>query len=467
MQQPTRPSLRALLGAQALRRDAAVSDPLTAVGLAEALAGTNLRCDPADLADRSILLAMPDQLSAALTLIALDGIAARIVLCPGDVDPKYFGETARTAAVDCIVHGGDPALAPLGLPMVKADRTVTVAAGHPTTARPTEWILLTSGTTGAPKLVRHDLASLTAPIRSSANAQADTVWATFYDIRRYGGLQIFLRAMLGGTPLVLSHPTEPVDAHLRRLGRRGVTHISGTPSHWRRVLMSGAANAMSPRYVRLSGEVADQAILDALQAAYPRAAVSHAYASTEAGVGFNVIDGREGFPAALLTQSPQDAEVEIRITNDTLQLRSPRTAYDYLDPDQAPIRAGDGFVDTGDLVELRGDRYVFLGRRGGVINVGGQKVHPEEVEAVLNQHPAVRMSLVQARRNPITGALVVADVVLKPPGGVMPAAADQTALAEEITAHCRAVLRPFKVPSRIRFVDSLPVAATGKLARPS
>ncbi|MDR3465072.1 MAG: fatty acid--CoA ligase family protein [Xanthobacteraceae bacterium] len=445
-----------------------MSDPLTSVGLDEALAGANLACDPADLTDRSILLATPDQLSTALALIALDGIAARLVLCPGDVDPKYFGDIARTAAVDCIVHGGDPApLASLDLPMVKADRTLTVAARHPTTARPTEWILLTSGTTGAPKLVRHDLAGLTAPIRSSANAQADTVWATFYDIRRYGGLQIFLRAMLGGTPLVLSDPTEPVDAHLRRLGRREVTHISGTPSHWRRVLMSGAASAMSPRYVRLSGEIADQAILDALQAAYPRAAVSHAYASTEAGVGFNVIDGREGFPAALITQSPRDAEVEIRIVNDTLQLRSPRTAYDYLDAGQPPIRAADGFVDTGDLVELRGDRYVFLGRRGGVINVGGQKVHPEEVEAVLNQHPAVQVSLVQARRNPITGALVVADVVLKAPGAGVPGATDQTGLADEILAHCRATLRPFKVPSRIRFVDSLQVAATGKLARPS
>ena len=48
----------------------------------------------------------------------------------------------------------------------------------------------------------------------------------------------------------------------------------------------------------------------------------------------------------------------------------------------------DGFVDTGDMLELRGDRYYFAGRREGIINVGGQKVHPEEVEAVINRHPA-------------------------------------------------------------------------------
>ena len=52
----------------------------------------------------------------------------------------------------------------------------------------------------------------------------------------------------------------------------------------------------------------------------------------------------------------------------------------------------DGFVDSGDIVELRGDRYYFVGRRGGIINIGGLKVHPEEIEAVINRHPDVRMS---------------------------------------------------------------------------
>ena len=62
-------------------------------------------------------------------------------------------------------------------------------------------------------------------------------------------------------------------------------------------------------------------------------------------------------------------------------------------------------------------RYYFRGRSGGIINVGGLKVYPEEVEAVLNADPRVRMSLVRARRNPITGAVVVADVVLRARSG--------------------------------------------------
>jgi acyl-CoA synthetase (AMP-forming)/AMP-acid ligase II len=202
-----------------------------------------------------------------------------------------------------------------------------------------------------------------------------------------------------------------------------------------------------------------------LHATYPEAAISHAYASTEAGVGFNVIDGKEGFPATLVGSQPQDTDVSIKVEDGTLRIRSPRTAVDYLGRGHPAIRAADGFVDTGDLVELRGDRYVFIGRRGGVINVGGQKVHPEEVETTINQHPAVQMSLVRARRNPITGALVVADVVAKPSRAGPLSEAEQTRLAEEILAHCRGALRPYKVPAQIRFVPSLTVAATGKLAR--
>src|SRR6185503_3709804 len=80
---------------------------------------------------------------------------------------------------------------------------------------------------------------------------------------------------------------------------------------------------------------------------------------------------------------------------------------------RATLRDDDGFVDSGDMVERRGDRYYFVGRRGGIINIGGLKVHPEEVEAVINRHPQVRMSLVRPKRSPFTGAIAIADVVLK------------------------------------------------------
>ena len=193
--------------------------------------------------------------------------------------------------------------------------------------------------------------------------------------------------------MVLSSSAEPPGDYLVRLGQRGVTHISGTPSHWRRAVMSPSAHAISPRYVRLSGEIADQAILNTLRAFYPNAGVGHAFASTEAGVGFEVNDGLEGFPASMVG-APGD--VEIKVEDGSLRLRSARTATRYVGGEGAALTAADGFVDTGDIVERRGDRYYFLGRRSGVINIGGLKVYPEEVEAVINRHPAVRMSIVRA-----------------------------------------------------------------------
>jgi acyl-coenzyme A synthetase/AMP-(fatty) acid ligase len=106
-----------------------------------------------------------------------------------------------------------------------------------------------------------------------------------------------------------------------------------------------------------------------------------------------------------------------------------------------------------------------MGRRGGVINVGGLKVHPEEVEAVINAHPWVRMSLVRARRNAITGALVTADVVLVEAAGQATRPANES-LTRELTEACRRALAPHKVPAMIRIVPSLEVSAVGKLVRP-
>src|ERR1700723_3991423 len=100
--------------------------------------------------------------------------------------------------------------------------------------------------------------------------------------------------------MVLSEAGEPLTNYVARLVARGVTHISGTPPHWRKLLMSGSASGFSPRYVRLSGEIADQAVLDGLSRAFPEASIGHAYASTEAGVGFAVNDGLEGFPATMI-----------------------------------------------------------------------------------------------------------------------------------------------------------------------
>jgi acyl-CoA synthetase (AMP-forming)/AMP-acid ligase II len=408
---------------------------------------------------KSVLLLMARQIFCALAMIDLDGLAARLILCPPGLTPAQLDDVIADTQPDIILTDMPETPEIAGLPISFCGSALHAIDGRPAPERSSQWLLFTSGTTGRPKAVVHGLASLTAPLRGSAQFP-NAVWSTFYDIRRYGGLTILLRALLGGGSMIFSEAGEPIADFLLRAGADGVTHISGTPSHWRQALMSGVAEKFRPAYVRLSGEPADQAILDALQAGFPTAQVSHAFASTEAGVAFDVRDGRAGFPESILEQRGNG--VELKIENDTLRIRSARTAANYLRGD-LQLQGQDGFVDTGDIVALRDGRYHFIGRREGIINVGGQKVHPEEVEAVINLHSAVQMSLVRPRRSPITGALVVADVVIRPDR--LTEGASFEAIRDEIFAQCRAALPAHKVPAQIRQVVSLNLAPSGKLLR--
>ncbi len=422
------------------------------------------------LRDRSVLIATHGQLHTALALVELDGLARRIVLCTPDLTPEQLAEVATAAQADAVVLENGAAIEPPPGPIrywVTPQPVVRSMPGplNREATAVTEWVLLTSGTTGKPKLVSHTLQSLSGTLPPPRSNGTPVVWSTFYDIRRYGGLQIFLRSVIGGTDLVLSCADEPVDEFLSRAAAAAVTHISGTPSHWRRALMSGSTGRIDPAYVRLSGEIADQPVLDNLRTAYPHARIAHAFASTEAGVAFDVEDGLAGFPADFVNSAK--AGIEMKVENGTLHIRSQRNAARYLGSAAEPLAGGDGFVDTGDLVELINGRYYFRGRRGGVINVGGLKVHPEEVESVLNADPRVRMSLVRARRNPITGAVVVADIVLanRNPDAAGDGAVEQ--VKSELLIACRQALPAHKVPTMLRIVPALEMTAAGKLVRPN
>jgi acyl-CoA synthetase (AMP-forming)/AMP-acid ligase II len=434
------------------------------VALNDLASGSTLNGKLESLRGRSVLLAMREQLAAAIALVELDGVARRLVLCTPDLTAEQLSAVAAEAQVDAVLV--DDAGAPQAMPTTPQFASNALALGENPqrqATHTTEWILLTSGTTGMPKLVVHSLESLAGALPRQAASLRPMVWSTFYDIRRYGGLQIYLRAVLSGSPLVLSSAGEPIHNFLARAGAAGVTHISGTPSHWRRALMSGDARLISPEYVRLSGEVADQTVLDNLREAYANARVAHAFASTEAGVAFDVNDGLAGFPRGFV-ETP--GAIEMKVQDGTLWIRSGRIAVRYLGGAPAPIASADGYVDTGDLVELLGDRYYFRGRKGGIINVGGLKVYPEEVESVINADPRVRMSLVKARRNPITGAVIVAEVVLADAPSP-PDAGRAENIKNDLLNACRRTLAAHKVPALLRFVPALELTAAGKLVRPS
>jgi acyl-coenzyme A synthetase/AMP-(fatty) acid ligase len=431
------------------------------VSLQEMVCGTVLAGHREQLRDKSVLIAATDQAVAGLALLELDGIARRVVLYPPDLPLDHLPYVIEHAQVDAIVC--DRAFGNAASPdrdFIPCDNPVQPDSCDRSRTLETEWVLLTSGTTGRPKMVMHTLTSLTGAVGPGTAQNAGIVWSTFYDIRRYGGMQIFLRAVVTGTSLVLGGAQESTADFLTRAGANGVTHISGTPSHWRRALMSPAANRIDPEYIRLSGEIADQGILNSLRAFYPKARIGHAFATTEAGVAFDVKDCQAGFPAESIAATPG---VEMKVVEGTLRIRSSRTAIRYLGEGVPVLKDVEGWVDTGDVLDLREGRYYFSGRRDGTINVGGLKVHPEEVEAVINRHPQVQVSRVRTKKNPITGALVVADVVLRPLAGETGDSPRE--LQQNILLLCRETLASHKVPTAINFVASLEISETGKLIR--
>ncbi|WP_188261918.1 ANL family adenylate-forming protein [Azospirillum tabaci] len=353
--------------------------------------------------------------------------------------------------------GGRVALPPRGVPalvaaLVAAERAgVELRLSRRTTAAEAEIphhepgfavLLETSGTTGAPKLIRHDFQRLRGRLRGATDP--DARWLLAYEPAAFAGLQVILTALAAGATLVSAPGAGAAD--LARLAvRHAVTHISATPSFWRAFLLALDGDAPPLAAVTLGGEVADQPLLDRLAERFPTAKHRHIYASTEAGALFAVGDGKAGFPAAWLDGGIDG--VGLRLRDGVLEVSSPR----------AMLGGDGGWLSTGDVVEVRGDRALFAGRLDGRVNVGGIKVSPEVVEQVLLDVPGVRDALVQAAANPVTGHILTALVVPAP--GVEEAvlrAAIRTAVADLPSA---------ARPRLVTMTGSIALGAAGKKTR--
>jgi acyl-CoA synthetase (AMP-forming)/AMP-acid ligase II len=299
----------------------------------------------------------------------------------------------------------------------------------------TRWHLATSGTTARPRLIPHTLASLRRSLRPAPVPPRR--WGLVYDVARLAGLQVLLQALFAGEEVVVL----PANADQAGMAAaQSVDALSATPSWWRRLALQGFPAGWMLRQITLGGEIADQGILDHLRTAFPAARIHHIYASTEAGAGFAVGDGQAGFPASYLDDGV--AALSLRIADDGhLWLRPPQQEW----------------LDSGDVVALRGDRVYFLGRASGVINVGGNKVHPEAVEAVLCAHESVAAARVSAKTNPVLGQVVHAEVLLR-------AAAD-VPWRDLLRQHCHMNLAPHEVPAIIALMKNVELGPTGKVVR--
>ena len=321
-----------------------------------------------------------------------------------------------------------------------------------------EWLLSTSGTTGTPKLVSYNIDSLMEASKKDLMKGLNFSWGLCYDLNRFAGLQVYLQAIASGSPLTISESSEDLNLIVNLFTDKEINCLSATPSFWRKVLMTKDSNALPLKRITLGGEIADQTVLDSLKKHFINATVIHIYASTEAGVGFTVKDCKEGFPYEYLDNSKL-VSIDLKIVDSILWIRSDRGADSLLngklDLDDA------GFINTGDIVEIINGRVLFIGRDSGTINVGGNKVIPEEIESVLNSHPDVIQSRVFGKKNPVLGMLVNAEIISKK----TLTKDEMKEFKRELIAFCKITLTPFKVPAMMKFVDSIAVNESGKIVR--
>jgi acyl-CoA synthetase (AMP-forming)/AMP-acid ligase II len=312
----------------------------------------------------------------------------------------------------------------------------------------TQVVVATSGTSGPPKLVEHSWDSLLAAARL-AEQWHGLGWILAYDPTRWAGMQVWLQALLTGGRVVVPASREP-ETILRAIVDEDATVLPCTPTLLRRLLAVGDAAALARARIdriTLGGEAADGPLLERARAVFPAAKISHVYATTELGEVFRVTDGRAGFPASWLGRTlPGGARLSTRRDGELLVQLSRDTAE----------------VSTGDLLERRGDRYEFTGRRSDVIVVDGEKVLPRRVEELLRGVSGVTDARVYGLPSAATGELVAAEIVLTdpPPPGSTP----ESIRAAALTA-CKGGLEPPSVPKILDIVKRLATTPAGKVPR--
>ena len=406
--------------------------------------------------NKHIALNLSNNAQLARCLLFLDGFANSILILPPDLNHEERLRFLALANSEIIIVENNADEFPIESIQVK----VYIESGenkntfeYATTN--TDWIIATSGTTGTPKLVRHSLKSLSnTTLKQTANSEFS--WGLLYGLHRFAGIQVYLQAIMSGSVLVITESKQCLDKQLELLKKHKVNCLSGTPTLWRKLLMHNAGASLLLRSITLGGETSDESILQALHSRFPKAKLRHIYASTEAGVGFSVNDGKAGFPLYYLND--KNAQVLLKLSeNNTLLIKSNSAAKAYVGPDA--IQTQDDYIDTGDLVRIDGERCFFNGRLNAAINVGGNKVQAEQVEAVLMAHRSVALAKVFAKKNPITGNVVQADVIINE------SANNINELRDNLRTHCAEKLPRYMVPALIRIVDDIALTPAGKIER--
>jgi acyl-coenzyme A synthetase/AMP-(fatty) acid ligase len=302
-------------------------------------------------------------------------------------------------------------------------------------------ILFSSGSTGTPKAMIHDVENLLAPFAHKRARRLCILIFLLFD--HIGGLNTLFNGMATGAKIVVPKSR---DAHVvaQAIETHKVKLLPASPTFLNLFLMSGAAehyDLSSLRFITYGTEPMPESLLKRIKQQLPDTALIQTFGTSETGITQTISRSSESTLIKF-----DDPNTEYKIVEGELWMRSKSQILGYLNHEMSRFTE-DGWFMTGDLVEEANDGFLKItGRREELINVGGEKVTPSEVESVLLEMPEIADCLVYGESNAITGHNVAAKVV---PSSEQ----DPRKLKRQIKQHCRQQLSAYKVPVRITFVQ--------------
>lgn len=301
--------------------------------------------------------------------------------------------------------------------------------------------LYTSGTTGLPKKVCHSYNTLGRNVRCNKHHK-DDIWAFAYRMSHMAGIQVLLQALINNNSMIYVFEDNPQDiVHI--LIEEKCSHISATPTFYRNLLPFIKKDIPCLKHITLGGERYDESLCNELKAVIKSAKIHNIYAATEIGSLLSSNGNTFSIPEkykSLIRVSP-DGELCIHKTL------------------AGQFQCDGDWYNTHDLVETTDDgRLRFISRKSDLINVGGYKVNPLEVEAIIQQIPEVKDCLVKGEKNSVLGTLLVADVVLQ-------GNADKKVVKRAIMGKLKYAVQEFKIPRMYHFVEHIEKTRSGKKIR--
>jgi acyl-CoA synthetase (AMP-forming)/AMP-acid ligase II len=386
-----------------------------------------------------------DGISAFFALAALGAVVAPVTsLTPATI------ETLQTACGVRLLYraGAAPARTPwpgdVQHPLVASLRERRAAG----------LILLSSGSTGKPKAILHDLDALLDLRRNSrANRRLRILLLLMFD--HIGGINTLISTLFSGGTAIIASERSP-EAVCRLIEAHRVQVLPGNPTFLNLMLIGRFEERFdlsSLRLITYGTEPMPEQLLRRLRAAFPRVRFLQTFGTTETGIA-----GTQSASSESTHFKFNDGDYQHRVVDGELQLRSKTQFLGYLNAADA-VLTEDGWFRTGDMVELGPDGYLkILGRAKEVINVGGEKVLPLDLESLLLEHPLVADCVVYGLANAITGQAVCADVRPSRP-------IDRTELRRELYAFLNGKVARFKMPAQIRLVSEIETSERFKKRR--